>query len=100
PQVILEAMAAGVPVVSTSAGGIPGSLDHGANAVLVPCDDADALAAGVERVLDDPELAARLRSAGQRFAAEHTLELESQRLLRAWDSHFASDPRQPAPRSK
>jgi len=92
PQVILEAMARGLPVVTTAAGGIPALLDDGVNAILVPCNDADALTAGVERVLDDPGLQERLRSAGLRFAREHTLELESERLLRIWDSHFREGP--------
>ncbi|HKY60396.1 MAG TPA: glycosyltransferase [Gemmatimonadota bacterium] len=60
---ILDAMAAGVPVVSTAAGGIPEMIDHERSGLLVPPGDAVALAAAVVRVLDDRALARRLAEA-------------------------------------
>jgi glycosyltransferase involved in cell wall biosynthesis len=86
PQVILEAMASGVPVVASAAGGIPFALTDGANALLAPIDDAGALAAAAERALADPQLRARLSAGGLAFARAHTLERESARLLGIWDS--------------
>jgi glycosyltransferase involved in cell wall biosynthesis len=72
---LLEAMAAGLPVVATD---IPGNRDlvtdaqHG---LLVPPARSDALAAAIQRVLDDPELAARLGAAArQRVVGEFSLE--------------------------
>lgn len=64
PVSILEAFAAGLPVVSTAAGDIAGMLAHGAYGSLVPPDDPDALCAAVTAVLDAPDDAlARAREA-------------------------------------
>ena len=63
---VLEAMAAGVPVVATDIGGTREAVSHEETGVLVPVDDAGALAAGIRRVLSDPTASAR------RAAAAHT----------------------------
>jgi glycosyltransferase involved in cell wall biosynthesis len=68
PLVLQEALRAGVPVVATSAGGIPG-LTGDAAAVLVPPGDAARLAEAVRAVLRDPALAGRLRAAARERAA-------------------------------
>jgi glycosyltransferase involved in cell wall biosynthesis len=62
PLVLQEALRAGVPVVATRVGGVPGITGDNA-ALLVPPGDAGALAAAVRSVLTDPALAARLRAA-------------------------------------
>jgi glycosyltransferase involved in cell wall biosynthesis len=49
---VVEAMAAGTPVVGTRVGGIPALVDDGETGELVPSGDASALAAGIERLLD------------------------------------------------
>jgi glycogen(starch) synthase len=65
-RVIFEAFARGRPVVATRVGGIPDLVEHERNGLLVPAGDAEALAAALERVLRDPELAERLgRAAAQ-----------------------------------
>jgi glycosyltransferase involved in cell wall biosynthesis len=63
-------MLAGRPVIATRAGGVTEIAEDGANALLVPPDDAAALAAAIQRLRDDPSLAQRLASAGQAHARE------------------------------
>jgi phosphatidyl-myo-inositol alpha-mannosyltransferase len=66
---IVEAMAAGVPVVATEIEGYREVATDGVDALLVPPNDPDALAAAIGRVLDDPALRASLVEAGSRRAA-------------------------------
>jgi len=60
PVSVMEAMACGLCVVSTDAGGLPDLLDDGRDALLVKRDDAPAMAAAVAKILEDTALAARL----------------------------------------
>src|SRR5215510_11092906 len=64
PTVIMEAMATGLPVVSTTIGGIPEMVVENETGFLVPPEDADALAAAIEKIIGDPSLAQRLGQAG------------------------------------
>lgn len=66
PIVVLEAMAAGKPVVATEISGLPLAVTDGETGVLVPERDAAALAGAVCRLLGDPSLAASMGSAGRR----------------------------------
>src|SRR5262249_12488351 len=65
PNVILEATANGVPVVTTAAGGIPELVVPGQNGILVPPRDVDAIAGALAQLLDDDDLRARLGAAGR-----------------------------------
>jgi glycosyltransferase involved in cell wall biosynthesis len=69
PLTVLEALAIGTPLVATRVRGIAGLVEDGRTAMLVPEGDAGALAAAVEGVLTDAELAARLVAAGRKLAA-------------------------------
>jgi L-malate glycosyltransferase len=60
PGSIIEAYAAGLPVVTTDAGGIPYIVRHGETGLMVPCNDAAAMAAASVRLLREPGLARRL----------------------------------------
>lgn len=67
---LIEAMAMGRPVVATRTGAVPEIIEHGRNGWLVPPDDAEALAEGVLRLLNDPAMAAQLGGAAQVRARE------------------------------
>lgn len=66
PMILLEALAAGVPVVATRVGGIPEIITHGLNGSLVEPLQPGALAREITRLLHDPELRARYRHEGRR----------------------------------
>lgn len=70
PIGLLEAMAAGLPVISTTVNGIPEAVEHGATGLLVSPDDAAGLARAIERLAADPTLRARMGSAGRRRCEE------------------------------
>jgi glycosyltransferase involved in cell wall biosynthesis len=67
PLVLIEAMAAGVPIVATNAPGIRDVIEDGVNGLLVPIGDRDALSAAIERIVDDVALRARLIENGLRI---------------------------------
>jgi colanic acid/amylovoran biosynthesis glycosyltransferase len=64
PNVLVEALAVGLPVISTGVSGIPELIDHGKTGLLVPPGDAVSLAAAVEHLLGNPRLRARLAGRG------------------------------------
>jgi glycosyltransferase involved in cell wall biosynthesis len=66
PVALMEAMAAGIPVVSTNVSGIPELVVDGETGLIAPEQDATALAAALERLHRDPALARRLAAAGRR----------------------------------
>lgn len=86
PISVLEAMASGVPVVSTNAGGVSFIVRDGINALLVPIGDHAAMAAAVQRLLRDPELARRLRDAALTEVQKYTWA----RVRKEWAEVYAS----------
>lgn len=70
PTVIIEAMLAGVPVISTMVAGVPEMISAGEDGLLTPQRDPAALAEAVEQVLADPALGGRLASRARRTAEE------------------------------
>lgn len=66
PMVILEALAAGCPIVSTAVGGVPQAVVDGVSGLLVPPKDPEALAGALARMAGDEALRARLAAAGRR----------------------------------
>jgi glycosyltransferase involved in cell wall biosynthesis len=78
PLAVLEAMAAGKPIVATTVGGLAEAIEDGVSGLLVPPGDADALAEAVVSLLRDPERAARLgrearRALEERFSLEKSV---------------------------
>jgi glycosyltransferase involved in cell wall biosynthesis len=87
PLVVLEAMAQGKPVVATTVGGTPELVADGETGLLVPPDDADALAAALARVLADEDYARRLGEAGKaRVEREFSAERAAERVLGIYES--------------
>jgi glycosyltransferase involved in cell wall biosynthesis len=94
PISILEAMAAGLPVVASDVGGVRELVADGVTGLLVPAADPDALGAALERLLADRELRRRLGAAGRERAAER-FDTRSQR-----DAHLELYARELARRDK
>ncbi len=65
PYVVLEAMAAGVPVIASNIGGLPELVRDGETGVLVPPRDAHALANSIEMLYSDPSRARALGAHAQ-----------------------------------
>jgi len=85
PVSLMEAMAYGIPCVSTTVSGVPELITDGKEGLLVPQQDPRALADALERLARDPELRARFGAASRRkVEAEFTL----QGLARALDRLF------------
>ncbi|HMB67855.1 MAG TPA: glycosyltransferase [bacterium] len=83
PVALMEAMIAGLPVVSSVLSGIPELVTSGESGLLVPPRDAAALADALERLARDPELRARLGAAGRaKVEAEFDLAANVDRLTR------------------
>jgi glycosyltransferase involved in cell wall biosynthesis len=70
PIAVLEAMAAGLPVVASDVGGIPELVEDAVTGLLVPAGDPGALAAALGRLLAEPRLRRELGTAGRRRARE------------------------------
>ena len=65
PNVLVEAMALGLSVVSTNISGIPELIEHGVNGLLAPQKDARALAGAIAQLLDAPALRRELGARGR-----------------------------------
>ncbi len=70
PISVIEAMALGLPVVSTNVGGIPYLLKHNTNALLVADDDVDDMAEQIKRLIVEPGLAQRLSQNGKELVKD------------------------------
>jgi glycosyltransferase involved in cell wall biosynthesis len=91
PNVILEAMASGLPVVSTPVSGIPEVVRDGETGYLVPEHDPEAVASACERLLTDADLASRLGEAGRVFVRrEFDLHRNVDRLIDRFAATTAS----------
>jgi len=83
--VIVEAWAAGRPLVATSADGARQYVRHDQDGLLSPIEDVPALAANLARLLAEPDLGPRLKAAGSaRFAADFTREIVIDRLIETY----------------
>jgi len=85
PISLLEAMAAGRPVVATSVGGIPDLLRNGAAGVLVPPHSPEALADAILKLLSDPSARASYAQAGRR---EVETRFSLNKMVRRYESLY------------
>ena len=92
PQVLTEAQAAGLPIVATDVGGVRAGLGDGTEALLVPPNDPEALAAAITHVASDDDLRAVFRELGFARARTRTLERQAARVAAFISSSEASEP--------
>jgi glycogen(starch) synthase len=85
---LLEAMAAGCPVLASDIPVVSEVVEHGQNGWLVPYDDVDALAGGIIRLLDDPELRRALAAGGEHLLHER---FDPARLIERIEAVYAGE---------
>jgi D-inositol-3-phosphate glycosyltransferase len=90
--VALEAAACGVPVVAAAVGGLRSIVEHGRTGFLVEGRDPTLFAAYVDEILDAPEVAASLASAGAQRASTYTWSTTAARLRRLYGDLAAREP--------
>jgi glycosyltransferase involved in cell wall biosynthesis len=85
PVCLMEAAACGVPTVATAVGGVPELVEDGVTGLLVPPGDTAALAAALQRLIQDFSLAARMGTSARRRAETHfSVRRQVDRLLALW----------------
>jgi glycosyltransferase involved in cell wall biosynthesis len=100
PLVLLEAMAAGVPVVATAVGGVPEVATDGETALLVPPHDPSAMASALARVLSDAALARALADKAAAHVAEHfSPEARARALVRIYGALVSGEAERLSPQS-
>jgi glycosyltransferase involved in cell wall biosynthesis len=84
PVSVMEAMAAGLSIVSTRVGGVPFLLEHEVDSLLVPPDDLVAMTAAVRRLLSETPLSEQLAAQAQAKAAQ----FDKGQILPRWEQLF------------
>lgn len=84
PISVLEALATGVPVVSTNVGGVPFLVEDGKTAFLVPAENPGNMAKAVLDLLDNPETAIRMSVAGLECAQQFSWQNVKERLMNVY----------------
>lgn len=85
PNAVLEAMAAGLPVIATRVGGIPRIIDDGLSGLLISPGDSDGLASALRMLLNDPQLAHRLGNAAKKRAET---EFGARAIVRKFEEYY------------
>ncbi len=80
PKVLLEAMAQGLPIISTNVGGIPDVIKNNENGILVPSKSAEAIADAINLVLRDDSLRKKIVQNGHTFVMAHTAEKQAEKI--------------------
>ncbi|MBW2740235.1 MAG: glycosyltransferase family 4 protein [Deltaproteobacteria bacterium] len=85
--VVIEAMAAGKPVVATAAGGVLDIIENGVNGLLVPCKDSKAMARAIIKILSDRDKAGQIGNAArQRIFEKFTVQHQVTSVQNLYDS--------------
>lgn len=87
PNSVLEALACALPVISTNVGGVPYIVQHGQTALLVPRDDAGAMADAIVKLYTDTTLRNALREKGRRAVAQYAWEEVRPLWLSLYNTH-------------
>jgi glycosyltransferase involved in cell wall biosynthesis len=96
PRVLLEAMAGGLPVVTTAVAGIPSLITNDINGLLIETSSSEAVADAVARLIADGDLRRRLIRGGAATAGRHTLEHQAEIIVTRLHS-FLDRPHAAAP---
>jgi phosphatidylinositol alpha-mannosyltransferase len=89
-MILLEAMAAGVPIVASDITGYRSVVENGVEGLLAPPKDEQAIACAIIELLHDPARRAQMSAAGQRKAAQHDWDLIAQRVLTYYEQLIAT----------
>jgi glycosyltransferase involved in cell wall biosynthesis len=81
PRVLLEAMAAGLPIVASDVAGVPSLIADGVNGLLVPPGDPAAIADALDRLLRDGALRRQVVENGFTLARAHTTEAHANKIV-------------------
>ena len=89
-RVLVEAMAAGKPVVASKVSGIPDLVEHEKNGLLVPPGDEKALAAGIKQLIADPSKAKLMGQHGKVLSDQFSLKSMLEKLDKIYRERFKS----------
>jgi len=81
---VLDAMVAGVPIVTTAAGGVPEMINHELNGLMYPVKDEEGLTSGVLRMMNEPDLAQKLAGKARETVTEFSKEKTAARTVEVY----------------
>ncbi len=84
PNILMEAMASGVPSIATRTGAVEDLIEHGISGITVPWGDSAALAAAISEMMDNPDKACEMGPA----ARSRMLEFSAEREFLAWQTLY------------
>lgn len=87
PMSVMEAMAAGLPVISTAVGGVPELVEEGVSGILVPSENEQALRTAIQTLLDNPELRISMGANARKVALER---FDARVMTRAYEDLYES----------